>query len=175
MKFINALATGCLLSAASAMASPQNIGSAGDIHFTITIRAATCELENDNIEVAMGTVALQRPVAVGSEMNQKAFSIGLKNCAYASKAAVRMDGTPDETMTSLFALDPGGATGIALKIQTTGGVQQYPSQTDSTPVEHVVWFDGANKLNYIASYVPVSTDATTGAANATINFSVEYE
>ncbi|MDI5349611.1 hypothetical protein MJL48_34860, partial [Salmonella enterica subsp. enterica serovar Kentucky] len=41
------------------------IGSAGDIHFTITIKAATCELENDSIDVNMETVVLQRPVKVG--------------------------------------------------------------------------------------------------------------
>ncbi|MGK9878676.1 long polar fimbrial protein LpfE, partial [Salmonella enterica subsp. enterica] len=52
---------------------------------------------------------------------------------------------------------------------------QYPSSTDSTPVEHTVWFDGTNKLNYIASYVPVKPDATVGTANATVNFSVTYE
>ncbi len=175
MKFINALMPGCLLFTASAMAIPQNIGSAGDIHFTLTVRAATCELESDSIDVEMGTVTLQRPVTVGSELNRKTFSIGLKDCAFATKAAVTMDGTPDATMTSLFALDPGGATGIALKIQTAGGVQQYPLQTDSTPVEHTALLDGTNKLSYIASYVPVSGDAATGAANATINFSVTYE
>lgn len=175
MKYVHAFMTAYLLLTAPAMAVPANIGSAGDIHFTITIRAATCELVNDNIEVDMSTVMLKRPVRVGVELNQKNFSIGLKDCAYASKAAVTMDGTPDRTDASLFALDSGGATGVALKIQTSEGVQQYPSQTDSTPVEHTIWFDGTNKLNYIASYVPVSTSATAGTANATVNFSVTYE
>lgn len=78
-------------------------------------------------------------------------------------------------LTLAFALDSGGATGVALKIKTSGGEQQYPSSTDSTPVEHTVWFDGTNKLNYIASYVPVKPDATVGTANATVNFSVTYE
>ena len=175
MKTINAFLPACLLLTASAMAAPVNIGSAGDIHFTITIKAATCELENDSIDVDMDTVVLQRPVKVGKELNQKSFSIGLKDCAYATKAYVTMDGTPDATNASLFALDRGGATGVALKIKTSGGVQQLPSSTDATPVEHTIWFDGTNKLNYIASYVPVKPDATVGAANATVNFSVVYE
>ncbi|QSG17476.1 long polar fimbrial protein LpfE [Salmonella enterica subsp. enterica serovar Typhimurium] len=175
MKNLHALMPACLLLTASAMAAPSNIGSAGDIHFTITIKAATCELENDSIDVNMETVVLQRPVKVGKELNQKNFSIGLKDCAYATKASVTMDGSPDPTDPSLFAPDSGGATGVALKIKTSGGEQQYPSSTDSTPVEHTVWFDGTNKLNYIASYVPVKPDATVGTANATVNFSVTYE
>lgn len=175
MKTLHALMPACLLLTASVMAAPTNIGSAGDIHFSITINAATCELESDSIDVNMDTVVLQRPARVGKELNQKSFSIGLKDCEYATKAYVTMDGTADATNPSLFALDSGGATGVALKIKTSGGVQQYPSSTDSTPVEHTVWFDGTNKLNYIASYVPVKPDATVGTANATVNFSVVYE
>lgn len=175
MKTIYTFMPACLLLTASAMAAPTNIGSAGDIRFTITIKAATCELESDNIDVNMDTVVLTRPVRVGKELNQKSFSIGLKDCAYATKAYVTMDGAADATNPSLFALESGGATGVALKIKSSGGVQQFPSSTDSTPVEHTVWFDGTNKLNYIASYVPVKSDATVGAANATVNFSVVYE
>lgn len=175
MKYINALIPAMLLCTTPAMAVPINIGSAGDIHFTITIKAATCELVNDNIDVNMGTVTLQRPVKVGAELNQKSFNIGLKDCAYATKAYVTMDGTADSTNPSLFALESGGATGIALKIQTSGGVQQYPVSTESTPVEHMIWFDGTNNLSYVASYVPVKSDATTGTANAMVNFSVVYE
>lgn len=175
MKTINAFLPACLLLTASAMAATTNIGSAGDIHFTLTIKAATCELEKDSIDVDMGTVVLQRPVKVGKELNEKSFSIGLKDCEFATKAYVTMDGTADATNPSLFALESGGATGMALKIKTSGGVQQYPSSTDSTPVDHTIWFDGTNKLSYIASYVPVKPDATVGAANATVNFSVVYE
>lgn len=175
MKTIHAFIPVFMLFTASVMAVPVNIGSGGDILFSITIKAATCELESDSIDVNMDTVVLTRPVRVGKELNQKSFSIGLKDCEYSSKAYVTMDGIPDATNPSLFALDSGGATGVALKIKTTGGVQQYPLSTDSTPVEHTVWFDGTNKLNYIASYVPVKSDATVGAANATVNFSVVYE
>jgi type 1 fimbria pilin len=175
MKTIHAFIPVFMLFTASVMAVPVNIGSGGDILFSITIKAATCELESDSIDVNMDTVVLTRPVRVGKELNQKSFSIGLKDCEYSSKAYVTMNGTPDATNPSLFALDSGGATGVALKIKTTGGVQQYPLSTDSTPVEHTVWFDGTNKLNYIASYVPVKSDATVGAANATVNFSVVYE
>lgn len=175
MKIINTLAGCGLLVSTVAMATPMNIGSAGDVHFTISIRQGTCELVKDNIDVDMGSVVLQRPVTVGRELNQQSFSIGLKNCADVARVYVTMDGTADATNPDLFALDSGGATGVGLKIKTKGGVPQYPVSTNTTPVEHSVWFDGTNQLNYIASYVPVKTDATIGAANATVNFSVVYE
>lgn len=175
MKYVHAFITANLLFTAPAMAVPTNIGSVGDIHFTLNVMAATCELEKDNIDVDMGSVVLQRPVKVGKELNQKSFRIDLINCAYAAKAYVTMDGTADATDSSLFALDSGGATGIALKIKTRDGVQQYPFSTDSTPVGHLIWFDETNKLNYVASYVPVKPEVTVGKANATINFSITYE
>lgn len=176
MKIIYVLAGCGLLASSVAMAEGiQNIGSAGDVHFTISIRQGTCELEKSNIDVNMGTITLSKPAIVGRELNQQAFSIGLKNCQDVARVYVTMDGTPDATNPDLFALDSGGATGIALKIKTKSGVQQYPVSTKSTPVEHSIWFNGTNALNYIASYVPVKSDATSGQANATVNFSVVYE
>ena len=75
MKYVHAFITANLLFTAPAMAVPTNIGSVGDIHFTLNVMAATCELEKDNIDVDMGSVVLQRPVKVGKELNQKSFRI----------------------------------------------------------------------------------------------------
>ncbi len=125
MKNLHALMPACLLLTASAMAAPSNIGSAGDIHFTITIKAATCELENDSIDVNMETVVLQRPVKVGKELNQKNFSIGLKIARMPQRPALRWT-VLQTRLTPRFCLDSGGATGVALKIKTSGGEQQYP-------------------------------------------------
>ncbi|MCX4180294.1 long polar fimbrial protein LpfE [Enterobacter sp. HSTU-ASh6] len=175
MKRINAMIYGGLLISCGAWAVPVNIGSAGDVHFTISIRQGTCELEQDNIEVDMGSVILPRPVQAGRELNQKAFTIALKNCTNVARTYVTMDGLADSTDPRFFALDSGGATGIALKIKTDEGVQQFPLSTDPTPLAHTIPTDGNNALRYIASYVTVSPDAKSGAANAMLNFSVVYE
>lgn len=45
MKYVHAFMTANLLFTAPAMAVPTNIGSVGDIHFTLTVKEATCELE----------------------------------------------------------------------------------------------------------------------------------
>ncbi|EIT0529467.1 long polar fimbrial protein LpfE, partial [Escherichia coli] len=55
------------------------------------------------------------------------------------------------------------------------GVQQFPENTTPTPVEFAINGDGAHQLNYIASYVPIRADATIGRADATVDFTVQYE
>ncbi|HBA9101990.1 TPA: long polar fimbrial protein LpfE, partial [Escherichia coli] len=47
--------------------------------------------------------------------------------------------------------------------------------TTPTPVEFAINGDGAHQLNYIASYVPIRADATIGRADATVDFTVQYE
>lgn len=174
MKIYSAIIYVGLAISASSMAA-QNIGSAGDVHFTISIRQGTCELQQQNIDVDLGKVALPSPITVGRELNHKAFSIGLKNCAGISKVHVTMDGLANGTDPTMFALDTGGAEGIALKIQTTQGVIQSPKSTDNTPLDFDITADGEAQLEYIASYVPVKTNPTAGTANAMLDFSVEYE
>ncbi|HCS1401213.1 long polar fimbrial protein LpfE, partial [Escherichia coli] len=123
----------------------------------------------------MGTAVLKKPVRIGTEINPTPFSIGLKNCSEVVRAYVTMDGTPNADDSNLFALDAGGATGVGLKIKTAAGVQQFPENTTPTPVEFAINGDGAHQLNYIASYVPIRADATIGRADATVDFTVQYE
>lgn len=175
MKIRILLACYVMLTAFPVMSEQTNIGSAGDIHFSITINQGACELEKENIDVDMGSVTLQKPARVGRELNQKKFSIGLVNCENVARAYVTMDGIADSTNPNLFALDSGGATGIAIKIVKDGDGQVYPASTDPTPIEYIIMTNGSHKLNYVASYVPVKRDATAGAANATVNFSIVYE
>lgn len=85
-----------------------------------------------------------------------------------------MDGLPDTNDNSLFALDAGGATGIALQIVDGKGTKQIPKVAGGTAIEWPV--NGTTtQLNYKASYVVVNANATFGHANAMVNFSVEYE
>lgn len=165
----------CLLSVSSSTMALTDLGPKGDLKFSLQIRQGSCELVKENIDVEMGKAILNHPVILGRDMKPTPFSIGLKNCSDVIRAYVTMDGTPDTDDPNLFALDAGGATGIALKIKTVDGVQQYPRNTSQTPLEFSITSDGSHQLNYIASYVPVRTDATTGRADATIDFTIQYE
>lgn len=146
-----------------------DLGPAGDIHFSITITTKACEMEKSDLEVDMGTMTLQKPAAVGTVL-----SIELKECDGISKATVEMDSQSDSDDDSMFALEAGGATGVALKIEDDKGTQQVPKGSSGTPIEWAI--DGeTTSLHYQASYVVVNTQATGGTANALVNFSITYE
>ena len=82
-----------------------------------------------------------------------------------------MDGLPDTNDNSLFALDAGGGNGIALQIVDGKGTKQIPKVAGGTAIEWPV--NGTTtQLNYKASYVVVNANATSGHANAMVNFSV---
>ncbi|CTV60496.1 long polar fimbrial protein LpfE [Escherichia coli] len=166
----------CLLPLSfSSFAATTDLGPKGTLKFTLKISQGACELVKDSVEVDMGTAVLKKPVRIGTEINPTPFSIGLKNCSEVVRAYVTMDGTPNADDSNLFALDAGGATGVGLKIKTAVGVQQFPENTTPTPVEFAINGDGAHQLNYIASYVPIRADATIGRADATVDFTVQYE
>ncbi|HDR2892702.1 TPA: long polar fimbrial protein LpfE [Enterobacter asburiae] len=166
----------CVL-AQPVLAATTDIGEGGQLNFSISIRQGTCELEEDSIEVDMGTTMLALPVRVGREFNQKPFSIGLKNCSNVLRTYITMKGTPDAVDPNLFALDSGGdnASGIGLKIVRSTGEQVLPFATDSTPIEYNIPVDGDYQFDYVASFIPVTTKAKAGRVNALIDFSVQYE
>lgn len=159
----------------SSLSATTDLGAKGTLKFSLKISQGACELVKDSVEVDMGLAVLKKPVRIGTELNPTTFSIGLKNCSEVVRVYVTMDGTPNADDPNLFALDAGGATGVGLKIKTSAGVQQFPKNTTPTPIEFAINGDGAHQLNYIASYVPLRADATIGRADATVDFTVQYE
>lgn len=160
---------------AYSLAAKSNLGSPGELHFALTVKQGTCELESDNILVEMGSMQLQRPPKVGRILGEKTFKIGLKDCGDVVRAYVTMDGTPDGDDADLFALDSGGATGVALKLTNGAGTQQIPIPSGGDAIEWNINQNTNNSLEYTAQYVATSTKATPGTANAVVNFSVTYE
>ncbi len=70
------------------MAAPKpNIGSAGDIPLYRTIKAATCELENDSIDVIWRLWCFSAPTKVGKEAEDRKTLASAKDCAYATRPA----------------------------------------------------------------------------------------
>lgn len=147
----------------------------GQLTFSIRVIQQSCVLEDDSLEVEMGSVNLPARLAKGGVLRTREFSLSLKECKGGTKAYVSMDGTPDADDKSLFALDAGGATGVALKIvKANNGEQQKPTSSGGDALEWGV--DGEEALlTYQASYVVVKDSVSTGAANALVNFSITYE
>lgn len=151
-----------------------DLGPAGDLHFSITITTKACEMEKSDLEVDMGKMTLPKPAAVGTVLSKKDFTIELKNCDGISKATVEMDSLPDKDNDSLFALESGGATGVALKIDDDKGTQQIPRTSGGQPIEWAVNGE-TTSLHYQASYVVVNSQVSGGLANALVNFSITYD
>ncbi|HCX5476309.1 TPA: long polar fimbrial protein LpfE [Escherichia coli] len=158
----------------SGLSAATDLGPAEDIHFSITITTKACEMEKSDLEVDMGTMTLQKPAAVGTVLSKKDFTIELKECDGITKATVEMDSQPDSDDDSMFALEAGGATGVALKIEDDKGTQQVPKGSGGTPIKWAINGE-TTSLHYQASYVVVNTQASGGTANALIDFSITYE
>ncbi|WP_368494798.1 long polar fimbrial protein LpfE [Escherichia coli] len=151
-----------------------SLGEVGKLTFSLAVVAKGCEFESSDLEVDMGKMTLMKPVSVGRVLNEQGFVIDLKDCDGTIKAKVTMDGIPDTNDSSLFSLDSGGATGVALKIVDSKGTQQIPKVSGGGAIEWSVT-GVTSQLHYVASYVVVNANATSGTANALVNFSVEYE
>ncbi|TGB90763.1 long polar fimbrial protein LpfE [Escherichia sp. E2748] len=151
-----------------------DLGPVGDIHFSITITTKACEMEKSDLEVDMGTMMLPKHAAVGTVLSKKDFTIELKECDGISKATVEMDSQPDTDDDSFFALESGGATGVALKIEDDKGTQQIPKATGGTPIEWAISGE-TTSLHYQASYIVVNSQPKGGTADALVNFSITYE
>ncbi|MFW0765650.1 long polar fimbrial protein LpfE [Trabulsiella odontotermitis] len=153
-----------------------DIGSPGDLHFSLSIRQGTCELVQSDFSVEMGEVSLARGQNVGDALNSVPFTLGLQHCGDVVTARVTMDGAADTDNPDLFALDKGGADGVALKIVDANGKIQKPKSTDATSHDFAITpTQGTISLAWTASYVVTHTPVKSGAANALVNFSVEYE
>ncbi|WHP33243.1 long polar fimbrial protein LpfE [Trabulsiella odontotermitis] len=153
-----------------------DIGSPGDLHFSLSIRQGTCELVQSDFSVEMGEVSLARGQNVGDALNSVPFTLGLQHCGDVVTARVTMDGAADTDNPDLFALDKGGADGVALKIVDANGKIQKPKSTDATSHDFAITpTQGMISLAWTASYVVTHTPVKSGAANALVNFSVEYE
>lgn len=156
------------------LAATTDLGPKGTLKFTLKISQVPANWSKTVLKSTWDQ-RFSKSLRIGTEINPTPFSIGLKNCSEVVRAYVTMDGTPNADDPNLFALDAGGATGVGLKIKTAAGVQQFPENTTPTQVEFAINGDGAHQLNYIASYVPIRADATIGRADATVDFTVQYE
>ncbi|KNC88195.1 long polar fimbrial protein LpfE [Trabulsiella odontotermitis] len=153
-----------------------DIGSPGDIQFSLSIRQGTCELVQRDFSVEMGEVTLNRKQSVGDALNSVPFTLGLEHCGDVVTARVTMDGAADANNPDLFALDEGGAEGVGLKIVDANGRVQKPKSTEAASHDFAISpADGVISLAWTASYVVTRTPVKSGAANALVNFSIEYQ
>lgn len=153
----------------------------GQVNFTGRIIDAACTIDGMTggvIEVPMGEVNKSQLATAGSKGDAKNFTISLKLCpATVARAGVTFDGTALGGDATIVALTEGTvenptAQQVGVQISDASGVV-VPLYTESTPVALNTTAGAVNNLNFVARYISIGT-ATAGAANALVNFSIDY-
>jgi major type 1 subunit fimbrin (pilin) len=165
-----AIATVCVLSSASVLASD------GTINFTGEVLDSACTVDigaNNKMEVKMGKVAKTSFTGVGSTASATEFDLKLTKCpAAVTSVAVKFDGTAYSGDNSVLALtaDDGVATGVGVQISDA-------SQTVVslfTPSSSVTLAEGDNTIPFTARYIQKAAAITSGPANSVAQFTLNY-
>ncbi|MDZ4034389.1 fimbrial protein [Kluyvera ascorbata] len=149
----------------------------GTIKFTGSITDQTCTVDSvsQNLNVDLGNVAQTAlDGAPGMKASPARFTLNLTGCPdTVTGANVKFDGTSDGTNQNLLALDSGTgiATGVGIEIADKNGtaIPLHSASADYSLTE------GANMLDFVARYVSTGTAVTTGTANGTSQFTINYK
>ncbi|EAT6372294.1 type 1 fimbrial protein [Salmonella enterica] len=149
----------------------------GTIHFTGSITDQACNIDtgSQDMDVDLGNVSKSAiNGSVGIKAAPTKFSLKLTSCpSTISGATVKFDGTADNDNQDLLMLDneAGVATGVGIEIADKNG-STIPLHTASMNYPLV---EGENSLDFIARYVSTKSSVTTGPANGTSQFTINYK
>ncbi|MDR9889184.1 fimbrial protein [Pseudenterobacter timonensis] len=165
-----------MLSACFLLVAGNALAADGTIHFTGNITDQTCTVDagSQDLTVDLGNVAQSAlNGAAGMKAAPTRFTLNVSECPdTVTGANVKFDGTSDGVNQNLLALDSGTgiATGVGIEIADRNGTP-IPLHTASTDYPLAA---GANSLDFIARYVSTGTAVTTGTANGTSQFTINY-
>ncbi|MFO6296575.1 fimbrial protein [Rahnella selenatireducens] len=161
-----------------AAASVNATASDGTISFTGSVTDTACAMDigaTNELTVAMGSVAKTAFTGVGSTASATEFDIKVKDCpATAKTATVKFDGTTYSGDNAVLALDTPetgtAATGVGIQIKDSAQkvVPLFTASSSYTLAE------GANTLPFVASYIQKEATVVSGVANATAQFTLNY-
>lgn len=159
-----------VLASASAFAVTQ--GDTGNVTFTGTIGENTCTIDDDSLnkKVIMEDVQAGTLSREGSVSAAKGFSIGLKDCSPVT-ATITFSGD-HETDTALKVSGTQPATNVGIQILENGAPLKVDGSASSS---QKLLTAGVSEFNFAARYVALANNVTSGDANATAQFTVNYE
>lgn len=164
--------TGCAIIGSMTSANAYD----GVIKFTGSLTADACKIDagSQNLPVDLGQVATTAfNAGKGTKASPTKFSLQLTDCPATVKGAtVKFDGTSDTADTTLVALDSGSdATGVGVEISDNTGAA-IPLHSAS-PVYTLA--PGDNTLDFVARYVSDNATVAAGEADATSQFTLNYQ
>lgn len=164
------------MAAAGVAGSAQ--ASDGTIHFTGNITDQTCTVDGASqaLEVPMGNVGASALAGgAGTVASPTRFTLVLTGCPETvTSARIKFDGDTDNTAagSGILKLDgDSSATGVGIVISDNAGIP-IAMHTDSPAYALTT---GENDLLFTARYIATGDTVTTGSANATSQFTINYK
>ncbi|MDZ5602164.1 fimbrial protein [Pseudomonas sp. RP23018S] len=173
-----------LLALTLGLASSAALANTGSINFYGQVHSGTCPIEiidpSTGLPVArinMGNVSSSQFEAVGDEAASRAFGMRVTpsaGCVVAptAKAKVTFTGAYGGAGStgSLYALEPGGATNLALIIKdNTGAAVANGTASKEYPLSATV----PTTMIFSAAYQATGAQVTAGTANTDVQFLVD--
>jgi len=128
-----------------------------------------------SINVPLGKQSSNDFKGVGSTVGERHFNIQLNNCpAGINSISYRLDpvNAAFDAKNGILALDPGGATGVGIKIMDSNGAAVALGQTLNFSNSVAA---GSYSIPLKAAYYKISDTVVGGAANASMQFTVTYQ
>ncbi|EPL6454559.1 fimbrial protein [Providencia rettgeri] len=170
----NIIAT--LIATSSIFAINNAFAADGTIDFTGEITDQACELAagSDALKVNLGKVSKTALPSTGSTASATKFTIKLINCpATVTTASVKFDADSylgDDTVIKLKE-EAGVATGVGIQItDDLNTIVPLFTASKNYPLKQNV----ENNLDFRARYIAKSDTVTTGPANGTATFTINY-
>lgn len=160
---------------AAAMGSVSAFAQDGRINFTGEVIDTACTVTNNisnPLNVTLGKVAKSTFTTAGSVSSATKFTLALTGCPDGlSSVTVKFDGNSVPGNNDILAVT-GGATGLGVQLaDSTMNVLPLNVASVSYPVT-----SGAASMDFVARYIATADNAniTSGQANATANFTINY-
>lgn len=127
-----------------------------------------CDLTSPASVINMGSVPRRRFENVGDSSEEVAVEVAME-CNMGTDVAVSVSGAQYPGNNALLALNPGGATGVGVKIRLGG-----EAATINGSGRVITANQGANVFQVSAQYVQTESSVSVGAANtsATLNLTI---
>ncbi len=125
--------------------------------------------------VPMGDVAVSVFTGAGTTSQEKPFSITLEGCDTATNpgsVSIVFSGNAVSGKDDTLATSAVATTNVGLQILQAGAPLVIDGSTASAGQTMV---DGSNELAFAARYIALDDDVAAGDANASANFTVNYQ
>jgi major type 1 subunit fimbrin (pilin) len=168
--------------AGALLVAPSAHAADGQIDFTGSVTGLTCEINGsagfNNLSVALPAVSASALSAAGSTAGRTPFAISLENCTPGTgNVAVQFESGPTvNASTGQLIADAGGADSVEIRLlngdySKINVGKAFASQNSlSVPIN-----SGKADLNYYAEYVSEAGNATVGAVNSRVQYTLIYQ